>query len=89
LIGDKAYDADPLIDTLNERGIDPVIRQRPTARARGLRLPTLLRTQLIERFFNKLKHFSTRYDKPPEISSPEFEARLRYHPPQLKTGPSL
>jgi Transposase DDE domain len=26
LIGDKAYDADPLIDTLNQRQITPVIR---------------------------------------------------------------
>jgi hypothetical protein len=50
LIGDKAYDADSLIDTLNEGAIIPVIRQM----------------NLVERFFNKIKCYqaiTTRYDK--------------------------
>ena len=34
LLGDKAYDADPLIDTLAQRGITPVI-QRQIVRCRG------------------------------------------------------
>src|SRR5580692_9016985 len=35
LLGDKAYDADSLIDTLTRRGTTPVIPQRPIARPRG------------------------------------------------------
>jgi transposase len=32
LVGDKAYDADSLIDTLYQRAITPVIPPKPTAR---------------------------------------------------------
>jgi transposase len=35
LIGDKAYDADPLLDTLTRRQITAVIPQRPTAGPSG------------------------------------------------------
>ena len=35
LIGDKAYDADPFVGTLTQRGITPVIPPRPTAKPRG------------------------------------------------------
>jgi transposase len=67
LIGDKAFDADPLIDALTERGITPVIppkANRKTKRACDFALYG--ERNLIERFFNKLKHFraiATRYDK--------------------------
>jgi transposase len=67
LIGDKAYDADPLIDTLTRRGITPVIppkANRKTPRACDFAL--YRERNLVERFFNKLKHFraiATRYDK--------------------------
>ena len=67
LIGDKAYDADPLIDTLNRREITPVIppkANRKTQRACDFAL--YCERNLVERFFNKLKHFraiATRYDK--------------------------
>jgi transposase len=67
LLGDKAYDADPLIDTLMRRGITPVIppkANRTTPRACDFAL--YCERNLIERFFNKLKHFraiATRYDK--------------------------
>ena len=67
LIGDKAFDADPFIDTLTERGITPVIppkANRKTPRACDFAL--YCERNLIERFFNKLKHFraiATRYDK--------------------------
>jgi transposase len=71
LLGDKAYDADPLIDTLTQRGITPVIppkANRKTPRACDFAL--YCERNLIERFFNKLKHFraiATRYDKLAEI----------------------
>jgi transposase len=67
LIGDKAYDADPLIDTLTQRQITPVIppkTNRKTPRACDFAL--YCERNLVERFFNKLKHFraiATRYDK--------------------------
>ena len=67
LIGDKAYDADPLRDTLAQREIAPVIppkanRKTPPPCDFALHCER----NLIERFFNKLKHFraiATRYDK--------------------------
>ena len=67
LIGDKAYDADAFIKTLTDRQITPVIPSHPR---RAIPLPcdfALYRERnLVERFFNKLKHFraiATRYDK--------------------------
>src|SRR3979411_890876 len=67
LIGDKAYDADPFVETLTQRGITPVIppkANRKTKRACDFAL--YCERNLVERFFNKLKHFraiATRYDK--------------------------
>lgn len=67
LLADKAYDADSLIGTLTQRGITPVIppkANRKTPRACDFAL--YCERNLIERFFNKLKHFraiATRYDK--------------------------
>ena len=67
LIGDKAYDADLFVDTLTQRGINPVIppkTNRTTQRACDYAL--YCERNLIERFFNLLKHFraiATRYDK--------------------------
>jgi transposase len=67
LIGDMAYDADAFIDTLAERQITPVIPSHPR---RKMPLPCdfalYCERNLVERFFNKLKHFraiATRYDK--------------------------
>ena len=67
LIGDKAYDADSLIDTLNQRAITPVIPPKANRKnQRACDYPLYCERNLIERFFNKLKHFraiATRYDK--------------------------
>lgn len=67
LIGDKAYDADAFIAFLTERQITPVIPSHPR-RATPLPCDFALYCErnLVERFFNKLKHFraiATRYDK--------------------------
>jgi transposase len=67
LIGDTAYDADAFIDTLTEREITPVIPSHPR-RKEPLPCDFALYCErnLVERFFNKLKHFraiATRYDK--------------------------
>ena len=67
LLGDKAYDADSFIATLTQRGITPVIppkANRKTPRACDFAL--YCERNLVERFFNQLKHFraiATRYDK--------------------------
>jgi transposase len=67
LLGDKAYDADPLIDALAQRGITPVIPPKANRKApRACDFALYCERNLIERFFNKLKHFraiATRYDK--------------------------
>jgi len=67
LIADKAYDADSFVETLAERQITPVIPSHPR-RTKPLPCDFALYRErnLVERFFNKLKHFravATRYDK--------------------------
>lgn len=67
LIGDTAYDADAFIDTLAERQVTPVIPSHPRrTKPRPCDFALYRERNLIERFFNKLKHFravATRYDK--------------------------
>src|SRR4030088_3568226 len=67
LLGDKAYDSDPLIDTLTQRGITPVIPPKANRKMpRACDFVLYCERNLVERFFNKLKHFraiATRYDK--------------------------
>src|ERR1700687_9355 len=64
---DKAYDADSLIGTLARRGITPVIPPKANRKLpRACDFALYCERNLIERFFNKLKHFraiATRYDK--------------------------
>jgi transposase len=66
-IADKGYDADHLCDKIAESGGQPVI---PPKRNRTFKRPydaeLYKERNIIERFFNKLKHFrrvATRYDK--------------------------
>jgi transposase len=67
LLGDKAYDADLLLDILARREIIPVIPPRAHRKVqRECDYALYCERNLIERFFNKLKHFraiATRYDK--------------------------
>ena len=67
LICDKAYDADRLIDTLNERAIIPVIPPKANRKVkRDCDFALYCERNLVERFFNKIKHYraiATRYDK--------------------------
>ena len=66
-LADKAYDADTLIQALEDRGITPVIPPKANRLApRETDFALYRERNLIERFFNKLKHFraiATRYDK--------------------------
>jgi transposase len=67
LLGDKAFDADPFIETLKRRDITPVIPPKANRKEpRACDFALYCERNLIERFFNKLKHFravATRYDK--------------------------
>jgi transposase len=67
VLGDKAFDADSFIATLARRDIAPVIPPKANRKApRSCDFALYCERNLIERFFNKLKHFraiATRYDK--------------------------
>jgi transposase len=66
LIADKAYDADPLRDTLAQREIAAVIPPKANRKTPPCDFVLYCEPNLIERFFNKLKYFraiATRYDK--------------------------
>jgi putative transposase len=67
LIGDKAYDADQFVETLTQRGITPIIPPKANRTIqRACDFVLYCERNLIERFFNQLKHFravATRYDK--------------------------
>ena len=67
LIADKAFDADAFIAALNDRAIVPVIPSKSNRKTpRPCDFALYCERNLVERFFNKLKHFraiATRYDK--------------------------
>ena len=67
LLADKAYDADSLIDALEQRAITPVIPPKANRKVkRDCDFVLYCERNLIERFFNKIKHYraiATRYDK--------------------------
>lgn len=70
LLADRAYDSDALRQSLAERGAWANIKPMPNRKNVPAFSPFLYRYRnLVERFFNKLKHFravATRYDKNPE-----------------------
>ena len=67
LIADKAFDADAFIAALADRSIAPVIPPKSNRKTvRPCDFALYCERNLIERFFNTLKHFraiATRYDK--------------------------
>lgn len=67
MLADKAYDADGIRALIEGQGATPNIPPKSSRRWRPCFSPTLYRKRnLVERFFNKLKHFrriATRYDK--------------------------
>ncbi len=70
LLGDRAYDSNLLRETLAARGAWANVKPMPHRLNPPAFSPFLYRYRnLMERFFNKLKHFravATRYDKLPE-----------------------
>ena len=67
LLADKGYDSDALVETLTQRGIEPVIPPKANRRTpRNTDFALYRERNLVERFFNKIKHYravATRYDK--------------------------
>jgi len=70
LLADRAYDSDATRQTVAERGAWANIKPMPNRKNVPAFSSFLYRYRnLVERFFNKLKHFravATRYDKDPE-----------------------
>jgi transposase len=73
LMADRAYDSDALRQTMKAQGAWANIKPMPGRVKVPAFSPFLYRYRnLVERFFNKLKHFravATRYDKDPAIIS--------------------
>jgi len=67
LLGDRAYDSDAMRATLAKRGAWTCVKPMPNRKNIPAFSPFLyLYRNLVERFFNKLKHshaIATRYDK--------------------------
>ena len=67
MLADKAYDADRIRASLREKGAFANLPPKSNRRSKPYFSTWLYRERnLIERFFNKLKHFrrvATRYDK--------------------------
>ena len=67
LLGDKGYDADSLIESLEARAIKPVIPPKSNRKVkRQCDFALYAERNLIERFFNFIKQFrgiATRYEK--------------------------
>ena len=70
LLADRAYDSNALRETMDKRGAWACIKPISTRKDRPAFSPFLYRYRnLVERFFNKLKHFraiATRFEKRPE-----------------------
>lgn len=69
LLADRAYDSNALRESLAERGAWANVKPTSRRTSKPAFSPFLYRYRnLVERFFNKLKHFravATRYDKDP------------------------
>ncbi len=67
VLADKGYDGQRAMDAIAASGAKPVVpRRTTTARWRSFDATLYKDRNLIERFFNKIKHFrriATRYDK--------------------------
>ena len=67
VIADTAYDAEHFHDAIVQEGAQPVVKPRPNRKKLRPFDDVLYKERnLVERFFNKLKHFrrvATRYDK--------------------------
>jgi transposase len=75
VVADKGYDCDRLRGQIREQGAKPVIPARRGFRQRRYDRARYKLRNVIERFFNRLKHYrrvATRYDK----KDPNYEGFL-------------
>ena len=67
VIADKGYDSDALVERLEARDITPVIPPKANRKVmRDCDFALYCERNLVERFFNKIKHYraiATRFDK--------------------------
>jgi transposase len=67
VLADKGYDSDALVETLEDRGITPVIPSKANRKSpRKTDFALYRERNIVERFFNKLKNYrgiATRFDK--------------------------
>lgn len=66
VVADKGYDSDPLRTQIRLQGAKPVIPSRQGFRRRRHDRTRYKLRNLVERFFNRIKHYrrvATRYDK--------------------------
>ena len=66
VIADRAYDSEAFIAFIKAQGAEAVIPARRCSKSRDYDKGTYKKRNLIERFFNKIKHhrrIATRYDK--------------------------
>ena len=66
VIADKGYDSDQLRDQIRRQGAKPVIPSRQGTRRRRHDKERYKHRNVVERFFNRVKHFrrvATRYEK--------------------------
>ena len=66
VIGDKGYDSDPLRQQIRRQGAKPVIPARKGIRRRRYDRVRYKLRNVVERFFNRIKHYrrvATRYEK--------------------------
>ena len=67
MLGDKGYDADAFVASLEKRGIEVVIPPKSNRKTpRDCDFALYCERNLVERFFNIIKHFraiATRYEK--------------------------
>jgi transposase len=67
LLADKGYDSDSFVESLKARAIKPVIPPKSNRKVkRDCDFALYCERNLVERFFNKIKHFraiATRYEK--------------------------
>jgi transposase len=86
VIADRGYDWQHLVDLVTARGGQAhVATQRDRKNQRRVDRELYQQRNLIERFFNKLKHFrriATRHDKLAEELPRSCRTRVSAHPPQ-------
>jgi hypothetical protein len=90
LIGDKAYDADPFVETLTQRGISPVIPPKANETSSGSATSHSIVNAIWSSASSICSSTSDHRHTLPQACE-KFPCRgavgCRYNPPQLNTGP--